>query len=249
MLKKLKSIPEQVIRLAVILVIIVVVFVIVRAELVPDDFGELGHYRKGAVDEIASLELKYAGQETCEMCHDDILETKSNGYHRSVNCEVCHGPSAKHSEAPDEFLPSAPRKRDFCPVCHEYLPSRPTGFPQIVSASHNPVKPCITCHEPHNPVPPETPHECSACHAEISRVKSISHHAYLECKTCHEVPEQHKLDPRGNAASKPATREFCGKCHAEENEDYPGVPQIDLAEHEPRYVCWQCHYPHMPEAK
>lgn len=249
MVKKFLSLPEQVKRLSVIAVILIVVFILVRSELVPDDFGEIGHYRKEAIFEAISLDMKYAGQQVCVECHDDVAETKSEGYHKDVNCEVCHGPAANHAEAPDEFLPEAPKNRELCPVCHEYLPSRPTGFPQIVTASHNPVKACKTCHEPHNPVPPETPQQCSACHAEISRVKAISHHANLSCITCHEVPENHKLDPRTILASKPIKREFCGTCHEQESKAEEGIPQIILSEHESRYVCWQCHYPHMPEAR
>jgi hypothetical protein len=131
-------------------------------------------------------------------------------------------------------------------VCHAYDRSRPTGFPQINPASHNPDLPCITCHNPHDPVPPEVPQECSACHAQIARTKAVSRHASLACTTCHEVSEQHKVSPRSALPGKPQTREFCGQCHAGGAGDSP-VPQIDLATHGSHYLCWQCHYPHMPE--
>ena len=193
--------------------------------------------------------IKYAGQDACLECHDDIAETKLAGYHKSVNCEVCHGPCIDHVNAPDEFTPDAPRQRGLCPVCHEYLSARPTGFPQIVSESHNPIKACISCHNPHDPVPPHTPSDCSACHAEIARTKSLSHHANVPCTTCHEVPLKHKLQPRDFRPTKPSTREFCGKCHSKTADSDPGIPRIDLTTHETRYVCWQCHYPHLPEAK
>ena len=135
-------------------------------------------------------------------------------------------------------------------MCHEYLPSRPTGFPQIISTSHNPVKPCISCHDPHDPKPPNgVPASCEACHAEIANTKSLSHHAYVECIQCHETPEDHKLNPRKNVPGKPRERAVCGSCHSIESESNKGIPQIDLISHEPRYVCWQCHYPHLPEAK
>lgn len=249
MFEKLKKIPEQLTRLAAILIIIIAVFIYARVKFVPSDFGEMGHYRTSAITEIVQQEIKYAGQTVCSECHDDIAEEKSLGYHKNLSCEVCHGPSANHVEAPDEFKPPAPRHRAYCPVCHEYLPSRPTGFPQIVSASHNPIKACITCHNPHSPVPPETPKDCSACHAEIARAKAVSHHSYIECKKCHETKEQHKLNPRKYLPTKPMNREFCGQCHSEDADSEPGIPKIDLSTHEPKYVCWQCHYPHLPEAK
>jgi ribosomal protein S27AE len=44
--------------------------------------------------------------------------------------------------------------------------------------------------------------------------------------------------------TKPDNREFCGKCHAE-GSDNKGVPTVDMATHGEKYVCWQCHYPHM----
>ncbi|MFQ5825656.1 MAG: cytochrome c3 family protein, partial [bacterium] len=196
-----------------------------------------------------SQEIQYAGHEVCAECHDDIMAVKSAGYHKNVACEVCHGPAAAHTEDPGTVELQAPRGRGYCPLCHEYLPSRPTGFPQIVSASHNPIKPCITCHEPHDPKPSETPKECSACHATIARSKAISHHAYVPCTRCHETSEEHKLSPRQFLPSKPDTREFCGGCHAEDAASPKGTPRVDMVAHGERYVCWQCHYPHLPEAR
>ncbi len=238
--------PKQIIRLLIVFVVIVGGFLIVRYFLVPESFGELGHYRKAAIDEIIEQEIQYAGQDVCVECHDDIGLEKSAGYHRDLSCEVCHGPAADHTNAPDEFTPLTPNKRKQCPVCHEYLPSRPTGFPQIISDSHNPIKPCITCHNPHSPVPPEVPKECSACHAEISRAKTVSHHAYVPCQRCHEVSEEHKINPRMNLPTKPTKREFCGECHSENAESELGIPKINIDTHNKKYVCWQCHYPHLP---
>lgn len=244
-----KQIPEQGKRLFVLGLILVAGLIGVRLALVPADFGKFGHFRASAVDEIVAEEISYAGHDICLDCHDDIVETKSGSYHRNLSCEVCHGPAAAHTEDPESVELTAPRGRGYCPLCHEYLPSRPTGFPQIVSASHNPIKPCISCHNPHDPKPPETPKECSACHAEIARSKSISHHAYVPCTRCHQTPEEHKSQPRDHLPSKPKTRAFCGGCH-DLNADSPkGIPRIDLATHEDRYVCWQCHYPHLPEAR
>jgi hypothetical protein len=142
-----------------------------------------------------------------------------------------------------------PRERGYCPLCHEYLPSRPTGFPQVVAASHNPIRPCIQCHDPHDPKPPETPRECAACHATIARTKSVSHHAYVDCTTCHETAEEHKVSPRAFIPTKPSGRDFCGGCHGRRADSEPGIPRVDLLEHGANYECWQCHYPHLPEAR
>ena len=245
----LKRIPEQVRRLLILVVLLVLVFIVVRSILIPDDFGEYGHYRASAVEEIITQEMQFAGQGACFECHDDMVVTKQAGYHKNVSCEVCHGAAAKHAEEPGSVELQFPRDRGQCPLCHEYLSSRPTGFPQIVSAAHNPMKPCISCHEPHNPEPPETPKNCSACHAEIARTKSVSHHVYVPCITCHQVEEEHKINPRAALPAKPETRESCGQCHAQDAPSEKGIPQVDLETHNVQYVCWQCHYPHLPEAK
>jgi hypothetical protein len=144
--------------------------------------------------------------------------------------------------------PPAPRDRKFCPVCHAYDASRPTGFPQINPTVHNPLKPCIACHNPHDPTPPQTPRACSACHAQIERTKAVSSHALLVCTTCHTVSEQHKKAPRTALPTKPQTREFCAKCHGKDSPQKE-PPKIDVTTHGTPYLCWQCHYPHLPEGR
>jgi len=244
-----KQFPEQVKRLTVLVVFLIALLFVARSILIPPDFGKYGHYRPSAVEQIISQEAKYAGHEICNDCHDDVVEMKNHSYHKNVACEVCHGPAAAHAEDPGEVEIRVPRGRGYCPLCHEYLPSRPTGFPQIVAASHNPLKPCINCHDPHDPKPPETPKECEACHASIARTKSLSHHLDVPCTRCHETPEIHKISPRENRPSKPSSREFCGGCHAMNAPSPKGIPRIDINTHGERYVCWQCHYPHLPEAR
>lgn len=241
--------PEQARRLFVVLIVVVVVFVPVRRMLVPADFGKYGHYRASALDDAAAMPLAFAGQVVCNDCHDDVVDIKSHGYHGNLSCEICHSPALAHTENPDSIVPPAPRDRGYCPICHEYNESRPTGFPQILSESHNPLKPCISCHNPHDPVPPETPKECTACHAAIGRSKEASHHVYLECTRCHDAPDEHRVSPREHRPSKPTSREFCGGCHAQDADSSPDIPRVDLETHGERYVCWQCHYPHNPEAQ
>ena len=242
-------VPQQVISLAIVFAILIAILIGARIFLVPESFGEYGHYRADAVEDNASKEINYAGYNACLECHEDIFEQKKNSNHDKVSCEACHGPAAKHVNAPDEFTPTAPRGRGYCPLCHGYNPSRPTGFPQIVTALHNPGKPCMTCHNPHNPLLPHKPEECSACHREIASEKRVSHHSSLDCERCHKVPEQHTVTPRFALAEKPTKREFCGECHAKGSAAPKEIPRIDLGTHGERYLCWDCHYPHYPEAK
>ncbi len=243
---------DQVKRLLVIFVIIVVGFLTVRKLIIPESFGEFGHYRGDAIDSVTSQGLQYAGHRACYDCHDDIGEIKKISNHRTVNCEACHGPAVAHIasfEEDEQVFPVVPRKREHCMKCHAYNPAKPTGFPQIDPVLHNPIETCISCHNPHHPEPSEVPGSCSACHTKISRTKGLSPHAQLECIECHSTPEEHKSNPRAWKPEKPTVREQCGKCHGKNAESDRLIPRIDLKNHGEGYLCWQCHYPHYPEAK
>ncbi|MEK7774359.1 MAG: cytochrome c3 family protein [Candidatus Zixiibacteriota bacterium] len=240
-------IPRQIIPLIIIIVIVIVGFITARQIFVPASFGDLGFYRADALKEATAIEINYAGANACVECHSDIDDLKASAFHRKLSCETCHGPSAKHADAPDETLPFIPKGRDFCPVCHGYNPSRPSGFPQILPEQHNPGKACISCHNPHNPTPSHTPEECSACHRTIANQKLVSHHTSLPCTQCHNVPKEHRANPRLIRAEKPAGRETCTACHSKSAVSSLEIPRIDIETHGERRVCWDCHYPHFPE--
>jgi hypothetical protein len=241
--------PDQVVRLAILFVIAGIGLVWARQHFVPETFGERGHYRAAAVDAAVQLPMSYAGRQLCFDCHDDQGEAVRASFHRTLSCEVCHGPALVHVDDSDELSPHIPKKRgEVCLYCHEYLSSRPTGFPQIVERVHNPMKPCTSCHDPHDPTPPETPESCAACHTQIARMKSISHHASLACETCHETEAMHREYPRGHLPRKPTQRSFCGGCHAVDAESPSQIPRVEMDTHGGTYTCWQCHYPHSPEA-
>lgn len=239
--------PQQLTRLLVLFAALAGGLIAARHFLVPPTFGERGHYRGAALETIAGQPLHYAGREACALCHSEQVEIHQRGLHQGVACEVCHGAAAAHAEAPTENPLSAPRERGYCPLCHGYNASRPTGFPQIDPVAHNPLRPCIKCHNPHQPTPPHVPEECSACHGEIARTKAVSRHALLPCVRCHATPVQHKITPRQVRPEKPRTREFCGECHARAARGPEEAPRVDMETHGGRYLCWQCHYPHYPE--
>jgi hypothetical protein len=254
-----RRIPNQVLQLAVVFAVLAVVMILVRQRLVPESFGDIGHYRADAVDINAARALQYAGWQVCADCHDDIVETKNRSFHRNLSCEACHGAAWAHASGETDETPPLPTRREQCLQCHGYLPSRPTGFPQVVAERHEPARPCHSCHDPHDPTPPEQPESCAACHPAISNVKNVSAHAPLDCNVCHEAPAEHRLVPRSHLPSKPYEREFCGKCHAEGAEppvafagvdlsDYT-IPLVDLDTHGGTLVCWQCHYQHSPEVR
>jgi len=244
--------PIQIRRLLVIFVIIMTSFLVFRKLMISENFGEFGHYPPAAVDSLMSQEMKYAGHNSCNDCHDDIVDIKKASQHINVNCEACHGPALDHVasfEGDETILPFAPRERGYCPLCHKYDPAKPTGFPQIDPIMHNPGKPCIKCHDPHAPDPPSVPGQCSACHQGIARTKALSPHSVLECTQCHITPEEHRSNPHMARAGKPSTRADCGFCHSDMADSDKSIPRIDLDIHGEGYICWQCHYPHFPRVK
>ncbi len=240
----LKKLPEQAVRIIAAFIVLAGVLFVVRQFIIPPEMKDTELQKLSAMEREAAKENKYAGSQVCTGCHEKEHGVKQGGYHRDLSCESCHGPAQKHTENPAEVKPSSPKKRDYCSFCHNYNSSRPTGFPQINPVTHNPLKPCIACHNPHNPAPPKAPRSCAACHAQIERTKVASYHALLECMVCHKTPERHKTAPRAFTPTKPDKREFCGKCH-DKNLSAKGVPAVNMETHGEKYVCWQCHYPHM----
>ena len=137
-------------RLLAIFAVGALTFLVVRSFIVPRSFGEYGHYRGNAIAEIAARPLRFAGHQTCETCHVDILAIKKNGKHAGVNCEACHGPLAKHAGDPS-FDPGKPATATLCVRCHSASAARPKGFPQVQAAEHSGGMACETCHNPHSP--------------------------------------------------------------------------------------------------
>jgi hypothetical protein len=241
-------IPEQIKRLALVIAVIVAGVLLTRFFVIPRSLIARELHQSSTVERELAKPVKLAGSSVCGGCHEDEYVKKNKGFHKNLACEGCHGPAAQHAEDPGAMKPPAPRDRKFCPLCHAYDASRPTGFPQINPTVHNPLKPCIACHSPHDPVPPRTPEACSACHAQIERTKAVSSHALLNCTTCHGVSEQHRKAPRTSLPTKPAAREFCAKCHGQDSPQKE-PPKIDVSSHGGTYLCWQCHYPHLPEGR
>ena len=97
--------PQQVPRLAIVFAVAIVALVVARALLVPATFGDYGHYRAAAVDSIAVRAVRFAGRQECEECHDDIAAERVEGHHRTLSCEVCHGPQRPHVEDPINVTP------------------------------------------------------------------------------------------------------------------------------------------------
>ena len=113
-------------RLAGLFAVGIVLFLLIRRELVPAGFGEYGFFRPAAMDAVRARPMIYAGRTTCEMCHEGELKLLQSGKHAHVG---------------------------LCPVCHEVNSAKPKGFPQVVAKEHSGGAECTTCHNPHRPLP------------------------------------------------------------------------------------------------
>lgn len=139
------------IRPALVLLGGVVVFLAIRAVVVPKDFGKFGHYRPGALETISARSIAYAGHEQCLQCHDQEAKVHDGGMHAKVSCETCHGPLAKHTDDPTANVPKLPDVANLCRRCHEKDAAKPKGFHQVDTVAHSQGVLCNSCHQPHNP--------------------------------------------------------------------------------------------------
>jgi len=169
--------PQHIKRLIITFVVIIALFLGVRYLLVPKSFGEYGHYRGKALEELADRPFRYSTQEGCVRCHEDIAGDKSKGKHAGLACQSCHGPGMKHVLYADsthklKLADSLILKRDstriFCAGCHEMNAARIKILFDTVNKSvvkvveekkHNhlfdkethQLLNCIECHNPHDP--------------------------------------------------------------------------------------------------
>jgi hypothetical protein len=91
--------------------------------------------------------------------------------------------------------------------------------------------------------------KCGACHANIQRLLSLSNHAELNCTSCHTTPARHYTRPREYPPQRLQSRQVCLDCHDKTASRVQEISRVDGATHGEKYLCWQCHYPHLPEAR
>jgi len=144
--------PAQIKRLALVFAVLIGCFLLIRALLMPDTFGQYGHYRGQALEDNRNHEVKYLGEKFCLECHEEYGDMKSSDLHAEISCETCHGPGWKHVEEPEPENITLPEGRAFCGLCHSLNAARLTdNVAQVDLKEHNTGKQCLDCHNPHAP--------------------------------------------------------------------------------------------------
>lgn len=130
----------------------IVLFLIARAAFVPNGFGELGHFRTGALADNRAHKPVFAGRATCAECHTDEAGGLKGGPHKGVGCEACHGALGAHASGDSDVKPTRPEPAKLCLVCHLQNVSRPAAFKQVDPKDHmDGSGKCGACHDPHSP--------------------------------------------------------------------------------------------------
>jgi hypothetical protein len=141
---------EHLVRLAALFGVGILLFLIAQAVLVPADFGQVGHYRTGALQSNREHPISFGGEPACATCHEDVAAAKAANQHRGVRCEACHGPQAGHA-AEGEGKPRRPDATVLCARCHGSGVGRPSAFPQVDVTEHAGGETCTSCHLAHAP--------------------------------------------------------------------------------------------------
>lgn len=238
-------------RLFLLLGTVLVMAVVVRTLLVPESYGEHGHFRYDAVAEAREHEQRHVGAGVCAECHDDIVDLHDKDAHFRVACETCHGPGAAHAAAEGDGPITRPEGGAPCLVCHLSMPSRPGDFPQIVPEDHyrfvgvrDADTPCTACHDPHEPLYMDRDirtarlhplmHRCRDCHSgrtDETLARPENHPPIFSCDYCH--PEI-----AAGFTARPHREVRCSACHLffRESESAGRI----IRDADPRF-CLLCH--------
>ena len=144
--------PIQLKRLLLAFAFFVGIMLVLKYFLTPESWREYGAYRGNALIEISDKEAKFVQTETCAMCHDSIAELKTQGLHKTIECEICHGPGYKHVEDDEINKMMIPEGSSLCMRCHTKNTASPQNvIKQIDAVEHSEGEECINCHNPHEP--------------------------------------------------------------------------------------------------
>jgi cytochrome c553 len=168
--------PKHIFRLLALILGAVVVAIIAPRFLTVDSFYRFGHYRANSVAEIAAQEPVLQTPRYCKDCHTERHAQWSAGSHKTVICEVCHGPALGHPE--NGKLPIPKDAAKLCSLCHEAMTGRPRTQPQVQVATHSGGQQCTICHNPHSP-------KIAAAMVKVAGNAAAGKQKSADCAGCH----------------------------------------------------------------
>ena len=144
--------PRIIFRLLLSFVVFVSVFILIRHFIIPDSFGDNGHYRAYSIEDNKNRTLYYKGDDACNECHSDVYDLAQSDLHSEISCETCHPPKIDASTDCKVNPPIVEGTINFCAQCHEMNLGRlKKGVPQLDIEEHKGDQNCIECHNPHAP--------------------------------------------------------------------------------------------------
>lgn len=142
--------PKHIVRLIILIAAGFAVAMLAKWYLTDESFFRFGHYRADSVVEIAAQEPVIQTPRYCQSCHRERHAQWSANNHKTVICEVCHGPAQGHPKKVAKLAIPADTSK-LCTLCHERIAERPRTQPQVDSVQHSGGAQCIVCHNPHAP--------------------------------------------------------------------------------------------------
>ena len=117
------GLPPQLTRIVALVIGIGATYCVARVALTPRSFGQYGHYRGAALEELASREPIFAGAKACDECHGEVAEKLARFEHKKISCESCHAPARRHADDPD--VATTKLDNATCVRCHDDNGARP----------------------------------------------------------------------------------------------------------------------------
>ncbi len=155
---------SHLIKLIIALIVVGVVALFARKVFIPESMGQYGHYRGADIADQKNIAVRLQTNESCFQCHKPIRRIHKAGVHKTVSCEVCHGPYGDHIEN-GKKIGSLPvyRGQDIIPLClrchNKVIQARPresirmVGLPEHLSEKNVRIDhTCVQCHMVHDPL-------------------------------------------------------------------------------------------------
>jgi DmsE family decaheme c-type cytochrome len=220
-----------------------------------------------AKPEAAQQEAKgpatYVGNDTCQMCHDEVVKNFAKNPHHVVKvdakrgwkaeaCESCHGPGSIHAEstaASDIRNPGKMQPKEADRVCLACHLNQRTQTGRIQNGHARNQVSCTACHSIHGTKgmgkalhqPASVNALCAGCHqpvwAEFQR--PYTHRLPQNAMSCSDCHNPHGAQLPRMVRTVNANEPSCLKCHT----NYRGP---FTHEHAPVRLegCGACHVPH-----